>query len=330
MSLKIGPWQIETPLVLAPMAGITDRPFRALCRQMGAGLAFSEMVISETRLWNSRKTSTRLEISGEQEPVSIQIAGNEPAMMAEAAWENERRGAQIIDINMGCPAKKVCNRAAGSALLRDEGLVRDILQAVVEAVEVPVTLKIRTGWDRDNRNALSIARIAEECGIQALSIHGRTRADAFRGEAEYETIRQVCEASSLPVIANGDIDNPRQARDILDETGAAAVMIGRAVFGRPWIFREIRHYLETGEILPPPDSDELLQLIPEHIAAIHKFYGPAQGVRIARKHIGWYLARFAHGENWRKRIVRLEHSEEQLNWLTQALESLLGEKSRVA
>jgi tRNA-dihydrouridine synthase B len=330
VSLKIGPWQIETPLVLAPMAGITDRPFRALCRQMGAGLAFSEMVISETRLWNSRKTSTRLEISGEREPVSIQIAGNEPAMMAEAARENERRGAQIIDINMGCPAKKVCNRAAGSALLRDESLVRDILQAVVEAVEVPVTLKIRTGWDRDNRNALNIARIAEESGIQALSIHGRTRADAFRGEAEYETIRQVCEASSLPVIANGDIADPQQARDILDETGAAAVMIGRAAFGRPWIFREIRHFLETGEILSPPDSDELLQMIPEHIEAIHKFYGPVQGVRIARKHIGWYLAQFADGENWRKQIVRLEHTEEQLSWLSRGLESLIGEKSRVA
>jgi len=330
VSLKIGPWLIETPLVLAPMAGITDRPFRALCREMGAGLAFSEMVISETRLWNSRKSSTRLEISGEREPVSIQIAGNEPAMMAEAARENERRGAQIIDINMGCPAKKVCNRAAGSALLRDEELVRDILQAVVEAVEVPVTLKIRTGWDRDNRNALSIARIAEESGIQALSIHGRTRADAFRGKAEYETIRQVCEATSLPVIANGDITDPQQARNILEETGAAAVMIGRAAFGRPWIFREIRHYLDTGEFLSPPDSEELLQLIPEHIEAIHKFYGPVQGVRIARKHIGWYLAQFADGEHWRKQIVRLEQTEEQLSWLSHALESLPGEKSRVA
>jgi tRNA-dihydrouridine synthase B len=330
MSLKIGPWQIDSPLVLAPMAGITDRPFRALCRQMGAGLAVSEMVTSETRLWKSRKTSSRLSIEGEREPVSIQIAGNDPIMMAEAARENELRGAQIIDINMGCPAKKVCNKAAGSALLRDELLVRDIIQAVVESVQIPVTLKIRTGWDRDNRNALSIAQIAEHNGIQALSIHGRTRADGFKGEAEYETIRQVNLSTRLPVIANGDITGPKQARDILDETGVAAIMIGRGALGRPWIFREIRQFLETGDIPEAPDSEELHQLIPEHIQAIHDFYGEVQGVRIARKHIGWYLRQFADGERWRRRIVRLDNNEEQMSWLSQSLDSLLGKKSCVA
>jgi len=330
MSLNIGPWQIESPLVLAPMAGITDRPFRDLCRNMGAGLAVSEMVTSETRLWNSRKTITRLVIEGEREPVSIQIAGNEPAIMAEAARENALRGAQIIDINMGCPAKKVCNKAAGSALLRDEALVRDIVQAVVESVDIPVTLKIRTGWDHENRNALNITKIAEENGIQALSIHGRTRADGFKGDAEYETIRQVCSSTPLPVIANGDITTPEQAQDVLDKTGAAAIMIGRGALGRPWIFRETRHYLETGEIPEAPGKEEHHQLILNHIKTIHKFYGGIQGVRIARKHIGWYLRQFADGESWRRRIVRLDNNEEQLDWLSRSLDDLLQEQSRVA
>jgi len=330
MSLNIGPWQIESPLVLAPMAGITDRPFRALCRKMGAGLAVSEMVTSETRLWKSRKTTTRLAIEGEREPVSIQIAGNEPAMMAEAARENAARGAQIIDINMGCPAKKVCNKAAGSALLRDEALVRDIIQAVVDSVDIPVTLKIRTGWDHDNRNALNIARIAEDNGIQALSIHGRTRADGFKGTAEYETIRQVCSNTPLPVIANGDITTPEQARTVLDKTGAAAIMIGRGALGRPWIFRETRQYLETGTTPEAPGREEHYRLILDHIQAIHIFYGGVQGVRIARKHIGWYLRQFANGECWRRRIVRLDSNEEQLHWLSRSLDDLLQEQSRVA
>lgn len=330
MSLTIGPWQIESPLVLAPMAGITDHPFRALCRKMGAGLAVSEMVTSETRLWKSRKTTTRLVIEGEREPVSIQIAGNEPSMMAEAARENALRGAQIIDINMGCPAKKVCNKAAGSALLRDEPLVRDIIQAVVESVEIPVTLKIRTGWDHDNLNALQIAKIAEDHGIQALSIHGRTRADGFKGDAEYETIRQVCSNTSLPVIANGDITTPEQARRVLDETGAAAIMIGRGALGRPWVFRETRQYLDTGEIPKAPGKEEHYELILNHIQAIHEFYGGVQGVRIARKHIGWYLRQFADGESWRRRIVRLDNNEEQLDWLSRSLDNLLQEQSRVA
>ncbi len=330
MSLKIGPWHIESPLVLAPMAGITDRPFRTLCRNMGAGLAVSEMITSETRLWKSRKTSTRLAIEGEQEPVSIQIAGNDPAMMAEAARENALRGAQIIDINMGCPAKKVCSKAAGSALLRDETLVRDILQAVVDSVDIPVTLKIRTGWDHNNRNALTIARLAEECGIQALSIHGRTRADGFKGDAEYETIRQVCSNSALPVIANGDITSAAHARRVLEQTNAAAVMMGRAALGRPWIFRETRHYLETGEILAPPTPDEQYRLIMDHIRVIHEFYGGVQGVRIARKHIGWYLRQFADGEQWRRRIVRLDNNEEQLDGLSLSLDNLLQDQSRVA
>jgi tRNA-dihydrouridine synthase B len=262
--------------------------------------------------------------------MSVQIAGNEPQMMAEAAVDSVERGADIIDINMGCPAKKVCNRAAGSALLRDEALVESILQAVVSAVEVPVTLKIRTGWNQNQKNSIRIARIAEDSGIQTLSIHGRTRADGFRGQAEYETIRKVCAQSKIPVIANGDIQTPEDASRILDYTGAAAVMIGRGAQGQPWIFREIRHYFETGTLRPGPTAEELKLIIPAHIRDMHAFYGPDQGVKIARKHIGWYLLRLPGGDVWRSEIMKIIHPEEQIAKLELALAQLINEQILVA
>src|SRR5690606_21936250 len=251
---KIGPYTLPNPLIVAPMAGVTDRPFRLLCRRMGAGLAVSEMVIADSKLWHTRKSRTRMNHQGEPEPRSVQIAGGDPEMLADAARQNAEFGAQIIDINMGCPAKKVCNKAAGSALMRDERLVAEILAAVVAAVTVPVTLKIRTGWDHDNRNALRIAKIAEDAGISALAVHGRTRADLYTGQAEYDTIATIKQALSIPVFANGDIDSPRKARQVLDYTGVDALLIGRAAQGRPWIFREINHYLATGEYLPAIDN----------------------------------------------------------------------------
>lgn len=287
---RIGPYTLPNRLILAPMAGVTDRPFRQLCRRLGAGLVVSEMVTSDVRLWNSRKSSLRLLHAGDPEPRSVQIAGGDPQMLAEAARKNVELGAQIIDINMGCPAKKVCNKAAGSALLRDEPLVREILQAVVGAVDVPVTLKIRTGWDRQNRNGITVAKIAEDAGITALAVHGRTRADLYTGEAEYDTIAAIKQAVSIPVFANGDIDSPQKAKAVLDATGADALLIGRAAQGRPWIFREIDHYLRTGETLPAPALIEVERILLEHLAALHAFYGELMGTRIARKHVGWYLA----------------------------------------
>ena len=250
--MQIGPYQLKNNLIVAPMAGVTDRPFRQLCKSMGAGMAVSEMVASNSLLWGSEKTRRRANHDGEVDPISVQIAGADPKMLAEAARYNVDQGAQIIDINMGCPAKKICNVMAGSALLKDEPLVRRILEAVVGAVDVPVTLKIRTGWDRGSRNALLVAKIAESAGIQALAIHGRTRACGFSGEAEYDTIAAVKSEIGIPVIANGDISTPERVREVLDYTGADAVMIGRAAQGRPWMFREISHYLETGQKLPPP------------------------------------------------------------------------------
>ena len=254
--ISIGPYQLANRVILAPMAGVTDQPFRQLCRRLGAGLVVSEMVTSDTRLWNSRKSRLRLQHDGEPEPRSVQIAGGDPEMMAEAARMNAQLGAQIIDINMGCPAKKVCNKAAGSALLRDEPLVAAICAAVVQAVDIPVTLKIRTGWDPENRNALRIARIAEDSGIQALAVHGRTRSELYTGHAEYDTIAAVKQSISIPVFANGDIDSPQKAAEVLQHTGADAVMIGRAAQGRPWIFREIDHYLRSGELLAEPPLAE--------------------------------------------------------------------------
>ncbi|MFG0805672.1 tRNA dihydrouridine synthase DusB [Pseudomonas fluvialis] len=310
-AVSIGPYRLPNPLILAPMAGVTDQPFRRLCRRLGAGMAVAEMVTSDTRLWQSRKTQQRLIHRDENEPRSIQIAGAAPQMLADAARANVQLGAQIIDINMGCPAKKVCNKAAGSALMRDERLVAEILAAVVAAVTVPVTLKIRTGWDHDNRNALRIAKIAEDAGISALAVHGRTRADLYTGQAEYDTIATIKQALSIPVFANGDIDSPRKARQVLDYTGVDALLIGRAAQGRPWIFREINHYLATGEYLPAIDNREIESILLEHLTALHAFYGEHLGVRIARKHVGWYLATLPGAGEFRAQFNRLDSTDAQ-------------------
>jgi len=310
-ALCIGPYTLPNSLILAPMAGVTDQPFRQLCKRLGAGLVVSEMVTSDTRLWHTRKSSLRMIHSGDPEPRSVQIAGGDPEMLAEAARKNVELGAQIIDINMGCPAKKVCNKAAGSALLKDEALVREIVQAVVAAVNVPVTLKIRTGWDRANKNGVTVAKIAEDAGIQALAVHGRTRADLYTGEAEYETIAAIKQAVSIPVLANGDIDSPHKARAVLAATGADGLLIGRAAQGRPWIFREIEHYLRTGQLLPAPGLNEVEQILLEHLTALHAFYGDVMGVRIARKHVGWYLATLPGAREFRAQFNRLDSTDAQ-------------------
>jgi tRNA-dihydrouridine synthase B len=286
--LQIGSHRIEPAVILAPMAGVTDRPFRSLCRRLGAGLVVSEMTTSDPTLWDTDKSRLRRDHAGESEPISVQIAGYDPQMMADAARANVDNGAQIIDINMGCPAKKVCKVDAGSALMRDEAKVAAILAAVVNAVDVPVTLKIRTGWAREHRNGLRIARIAEDSGIAALAVHGRTREDRYEGAAEYQTIAAIRDAIRIPLIANGDIDSPQKARAVLKETGASAVMIGRAAQGRPWIFREIAHYLATGELLAPPSHFEKRRWMLEHLDELYAFYGERRGVRVARKHIQWY------------------------------------------
>ena len=312
--MRIGPHTLRNNLIVAPMAGVTDRPFRQLCKQFGAGMAVSEMVTSNSLLYGSAKTRRRANHEGEVEPISVQIAGSVPEMMAEAAKYNADSGAQIIDINMGCPAKKVCNVMAGSALLQDEPLVGHILEAVVRAVpDTPVTLKIRTGWDREHRNALAILRIAQESGIQALAIHGRTRACGYSGEAEYDTIRTVKAAARIPVIANGDITSPAKAKFVLDHTGADAVMIGRAAQGRPWIFREIDHFLQTGETLPAPEVTEIHQLLLEHLDDLYRFYGELTGVRMARKHIAWYTRGLADSAGFRHAMNRLESTRAQLD-----------------
>lgn len=284
----IGPYRIDPPVILAPMAGVTDRPFRSLCRRLGAGLVVSEMTSSDAALWHTEKSRLRRDHAGEAEPISVQIAGYDPQMMADAARFNVEHGAQIIDINMGCPAKKVCRVDAGSALMRDEKLVAAILDAVVKAVTVPVTLKIRTGWSRAHRNGVTIARIAQDSGIAALSVHGRTREDQYQGAAEYETMAQIRHAISIPLIANGDIDTPHKARAVMDATGADAVMIGRTAQGRPWIFREIANFLENGETLTTPSDFEIGRWLLQHVDALHAFYGERLGVRVARKHIQWY------------------------------------------
>ena len=309
--LNIGPYTIETPVILAPMAGVTDRPFRQLCLSMGAGMAVSEMVTSNSKLWNTRKSRLRMDHGGEREPRSVQIAGSEPGQMAEAARANQDRGAQIIDINMGCPAKKVCNKAAGSALMKEPELVRQILESVVNAVDIPVTLKIRTGWSPDHKNAPVIAQMAQDCGIQALAIHGRTRQCMYKGEAEYDTIRTVCDTLEIPVIANGDITSPEKAKQVLEKTGADAVMVGRAAQGRPWIFREINQYLKTGDLLPEPSSEDIQSILLKHLNALYEFYGEHQGVRIARKHVGWYLQAKPSGSELKKQFNQLESAETQ-------------------
>jgi len=313
--MQIGPHTLETPLIVAPMAGVTDRPFRELCLRLGAGMAVSEMLLANPDVWDTQKTRMRMGHSAETGLRSVQIAGADPEMMAFAARYNVEQGAQIVDINMGCPAKKVNKKLAGSALLRQPDLVRSICRAVVDAVEVPVTLKIRTGWDPDNRNGEEIARIAEDCGIAALAVHGRTRACLYKGEAEYDTIRAIKQAVSIPVVANGDIDSPEKARYVLDYTGVDAVMIGRAAQGRPWIFREIRHFLETGTKLPPPDREEVRTLMNEHVTNLHQFYGAYLGARIARKHVGWYLDEEEAGREFRKHFNALDCADAQLEAL---------------
>lgn len=309
--MRIGSCSLRNNLVLAPMAGVTDRPFRQLCKRLGAGMAVSEMVTSRSELRDTAKTRRRMDHDGEVEPRIVQIAGAEPAMMAEAARYNVAEGAQIIDINMGCPAKKVCNKAAGSALLQDEELVRQILESVVQAVDVPVTLKIRTGWDREHKNGVRIAQIAEQSGIRALAVHGRTRTDLYGGEAEYDTIRAIKAAVMIPVLANGDIDTPAQARHVLEYTGADAVMIGRAAQGRPWIFREIEHFLATGQLLPAPQEDEIRDIMLGHLDNLYAFYGEHTGVRVARKHITWYLKTQSAAAALRDKVVRVETAHQQ-------------------
>lgn len=311
--MQIGPHLLKNKLIVAPMAGVTDRPFRQLCKKMGAGMAVSEMVSSNSLLWGSAKTQRRANHDGEVSPISVQIAGADPQMLATAARYNVDNGAQIIDINMGCPAKKICNVMAGSALLQDEKLVGRILDSVVNAVDVPVTLKIRTGWDKQHKNALSVARIAESSGVQALAIHGRTRACAYTGTAEYDTIAAVKAAISIPVIANGDITTPEKAEEILAYTKADAVMIGRAAQGRPWIFREIDHYLATGQKLPAPEVTEIHQVLIKHLYDLYEFYGEYSGVRIARKHISWYTKGLMGSAHFRQSMNQLQTSNQQIS-----------------
>ena len=313
--MKIGNITLANNLIVAPMAGVTDRPFRQLCKRLGAGMAVSEMVASDSRLWATEKSIRRGDHAGEVDPIVVQIAGAAPAMMADAARYNVDKGAHIIDINMGCPAKKVCKADAGSALMKDETLVARILETVVNAVNVPVTLKIRTGWDREHKNALAIARIAEQSGIQALAVHGRTRSDLYEGAAEYDTIRAVKQNVSIPVTANGDIDTPEKARFVLAYTGCDAVMIGRAAQGRPWIFREVVRYLETGKHLAAPSAAEIHAIASGHLQDLHRFYGDYKGVRIARKHVGWYLAGLPGGREIRQEMNMIDDAAAQVEAL---------------
>ncbi len=313
--LKIGPYQLKNQLVVAPMAGVTDRPFRELCLRYGAGMAVSEMMSSNPDLWKTSKSQNRMVHEGESGIRSVQIAGSDPKLMAEAAQFSVENGAQIIDINMGCPAKKVNKRLAGSALMQYPALIEEILRSVVDAVDVPVTLKTRTGWDLDNRNCVDIAKLAEQCGILALALHGRTKACMYKGEAEYDYIRAVKQAISIPVIANGDIDSPEKARFVLDYTGADALMIGRPAQGRPWIFQEIHHYLTTGEYLPAPSMDEVGGIMLGHVQELHRFYGEYLGLRIARKHVSWYLKEHAPAGEFRRTFNAIEDAQQQLDAL---------------
>jgi len=322
--MLIGPHRIDPPLVLAPMAGVTDKPFRMLCKQMGAGLCVSEMTTSDSRFWHTSKSLHRMDHADEPAPISVQIAGTVPEIMAEAARYNVDNGAQLIDINMGCPAKKVCNTWAGSALMRDEPLVARILTAVVNAVDVPVTLKIRTGWDAEHRNALTIARIAQDCGIAALAVHGRTRNQQYSGVAEYETITAVKAALRIPVFANGDIDTPEKAREVLRLTGCDALLIGRAAQGRPWIFREIAHFLATGEHLPEPSLIEIRDILLGHLEHLHAFYGELSGVRIARKHLGWYAKDRPENVAFRAVVNGAETADAQLRLTRDYFDALIS------
>ena len=322
--MQIGPYTLPNQLVLAPMAGISDRPYRQLCRSLGAGLAVSEMISANALVWENKKTRQRINHDGELGPVVVQIAGADPEILALAAQENVRSGADIIDINMGCPAKKVCNKQAGSALLANEDLVARILDKVVNAVDVPVTLKIRTGSDPESRNACRIAEIAEQSGIQSLAVHGRTRKCAFRGEAEYETIRQVKQQSKIPVIANGDINSPEKAAKVLQYTGADALMIGRPARGNPWIFRQINHYLTTGQTLSPPDISEVREMLLLHLQELYNFYGEYTGVRTARKHIAWYSKGFFSSNVFRKEIMQVDSATAQIAMVDEFLSQSEG------
>lgn len=307
----IGPYTLSSPIVLAPMAGVTDLPFRQLCRRMGAGLVVGEMVATNPDLRNSRKSLLRLDHTGEPEPVAVQIVGGDPQMMADGARYNVAQGARIIDINLGCPAKKVCNKAAGSALMRDEGLVREILCAVVESVDVPVTLKMRTGWDEHSRNAVRIAEMAAAVGIQSLAVHGRTRACGYRDTVEYDTIRAVKQSVGIPVFANGDINSAEKAVSVMEYTGADGVLIGRGAQGRPWIFRDINEFLATGKTPVAPDPQEVLAILLEHLDGLYRFYGEYAGVRIARKHVGWYLLKAGQSDHLRQHFNSLATRDEQ-------------------
>ncbi len=321
---RIGPYDIAPRVVLAPMAGVTDKPFRTLCKQLGAGLCVSEMTTSDPRFWKTAKSRHRMDHDGEPAPISVQIAGTVPEVMADAARYNVDHGAQIIDINMGCPAKKVCNAWAGSALMREPELVARILDAVVRAADVPVTLKIRTGWAADQRNALTIARIAESAGIAALAVHGRTRDQQYAGVAEYDTIAEVKAALSIPVFANGDIDSPLKAAQVLAYTGCDAVLVGRAAQGRPWIFREIAHYLEHGETLPPPTLAQVRDVLLGHLAHLHEFYGEVSGVRIARKHLGWYAKDRPENAAFRAVVNRAETAQAQTSLTRDYFDALIA------
>ena len=322
--MQIGVHAITPGLILAPMAGVTDKPFRQLCKRLGAGLAVSEMTSGDPRLWHTRKSLQRMDHVGEPAPVSVQIAGTEPQVLADAARYNVDHGAQIIDINMGCPAKKVCNAWAGSALMREPALVAEILQAVVDAVEVPVTLKIRTGWAADQKNALAIARIAESAGIAALAVHGRTRDQQYKGVAEYDTIAEVKAALSIPVMANGDIDSPQKAEAVLAHTGCDAVLVGRAAQGRPWILGEIAHYLATGEVLPEPGLPQIRDILLGHLEHLHGFYGELSGVRIARKHLGWYARDRPENARFRSVVNRAETARAQIQLTRDYFDALIA------
>jgi len=326
--MRIGPYNLANNVMLAPMAGVTDRPFRQLCARMGAGLVVSEMLSSNPRVWNTAKSRQRMDHTGETGIRSVQIAGSEPELMAQAAQMNVDNGAQIIDINMGCPAKKVNKKLAGSALLQYPEQVEQIIKAVVAAVDVPVTLKIRTGWDPENRNGIDIAKIAESNGIQSLAVHGRTRACMYKGNAEYDTIKAIKSAVSIPVVANGDICSPQKAKFVLDTTGADAVMIGRGAQGNPWIFKQITHYLTSGELLASPSLDEQRQVLKEHVANVHTFYGEVTGVRIARKHVGWYLEQYDTERQFRRVFNAIEEEHTQLDALDTYFDTLQESETR--
>ncbi len=323
--MQIGPYKLSSAFLLAPMAGITDVPFRRLCRQFGAGMTTSEMTTADINLWSTPKSRRRLDLDMDATPRVVQIAGSEPGQLAQAAVLCVARGAQIIDINMGCPARKVCKRAAGSALLQDSTLVKRILGSVVAAVEVPVTLKIRTGWDEKNRNGPQIAQIAEDCGVQALAVHGRTRACRFKGAAEYDTIAQIKKNVSIPVIANGDIVSPEKSLEVFRLSGADALMIGRGAQGRPWIFRQLNHYLETGQHPLPLEKNKVRDIMLDHLNDLYQFYGDTTGVRVARKHLTWYCAGLKKAEKFRSRVVRVESASEQIRMTRQFFSGYVGE-----